>query len=289
MFPEGLAVASYLMVQISDVHLATTGRSLPPGTRPRDNLLRGLHLLEQAGIRPDILLLTGDLTDKGEGACYDDLRGIVAGAASGSGASVIYLPGNHDDRATFRRHLLAGAPPGPGDTGGGGADLGGDGGLGGPGGGPINQTHWRDGLRVIALDSTVPGEDHGLLDDQTLGYLKSELGTPAPDGTVVALHHPPIPSPIQPMTEMSLQNPERLRDAIAGSDVRIVLCGHTHHAALGTLGAIPVWVSPASAYQADTTSTQVFHGVPGTAFSRVDLSGDGPTVTIIPVPPEATA
>jgi 3',5'-cyclic-AMP phosphodiesterase len=263
-------VAACLMVQISDVHL-TTGGSLPPGVRPRENLLRGLRLLEVAGIRPDIFLLTGDLADKGEAACYDDCAGIIAGAAARSGAGIIYVPGNHDDRDTFRRHLLGGMDPGPG----------------GAGGGPINQTHWRDGLRIIALDSTVPGEDHGVLDDQTLGYLKSELGTPAPDGTVVALHHPPILSPIRPMAEMSLRAPECLRDAIAGSDVRIVVCGHTHHAALGTLGSIPVWVSPASAYLADTTSTQVFHGVPGTAFSRIDLSGDGPTVTVIPVPLEA--
>jgi hypothetical protein len=34
-------------------------------------------------------------------------------------------------------------------------------------------------------------------------------------------------------------------------------------------------------------STQVFRGVPGTAFSRIDLSDDGPTVTTIPVPLEA--
>ena len=79
------------------------------------------------------------------------------------------------------------------------------------------------------------------------------------------------------MAEMSLCDPERLRNAVAGSDVRIVLCGHTHH----------VWVSPASAYRADTTSTQVFRGVPGTAFSRIDLSDDGPTVTVSPVPLEA--
>jgi 3',5'-cyclic AMP phosphodiesterase CpdA len=254
------------MMQISDVHL-TTRESLPPGVQPRDNLLQGLRLLEAAGIRPDVVLLTGDLADRGEGACYDDLRGIVADTTSRSGASVIYVPGNHDDRETFRRHLIGAA-----------------------GDGPINQTHWHDGLRIIALDSTVPGEDHGVLDDQTLGYLTSELETPAPDGTVVALHHPPIASPIRPMAEMSLCDPERLRDAIAGSDVRIVLCGHTHHQAMGTLGAIPVWVSPASAYRADTTSTQVFRGVPGTAFSRIDLSGDGLTVTVIPVPvPPETA
>jgi 3',5'-cyclic-AMP phosphodiesterase len=259
-FWKGFRVGSYLLVQISDVHLTASG-SLPPGVRPRDNLLSGLRLLEEAAIRPDVFLLTGDLADAGDGGCYRDLAGLLASAANPSGASVIYLPGNHDDRETFRRHL-----------------------LGGSGDGPVNQTHWRDGLRIIALDSTVPGEDGGELDEETLGYLRSELGRPAPDGTVVALHHPPILSPIQPMSRMALRDPGRLGDAITGSDVRIVLCGHNHHEALGTLGAVPVWVSPASAYRLDTTSTQTFHGFPGSAFSRIDLSDDGPTVTVIQVP-----
>jgi 3',5'-cyclic AMP phosphodiesterase CpdA len=253
-------VASYLVVQISDLHLTVSG-SLPSGVRPRDNLVSGLRLLEAAAIRPDVYLLTGDLTDTGDGACYDDLAGIVSEAARRSEARVIFLPGNHDDRDAFRRHLH---PDG--------------------GSGPVNQTHWRDGLRIITLDSTVPGEDHGHLDDQSLGYLRSELATAAPDGTIVALHHPPIPSPIQPMTRIALHNPERLRDAISGSDVRIVVCGHNHHAALGMLGAVPVWVSPATAYLADTTSTQVFRGLPGAAFSRIDLTGSGTTVTMVPIP-----
>jgi Icc protein len=253
-------VGSHLLIQISDVHLTVSG-SMPQGVRPRDNLLSGLRLLRAADIRPEVFLLTGDLADAGDGECYDDLAGIITEAAAESGASVIYVPGNHDDRDTFRRRLLD-------DT----------------GQGPVNQTHWQDGLRIIALDSTVPGEDGGALADETLSYLRSELGRPAPDGTVVALHHPPIPSPILPMTRMALRDPERLRDAIADSDVRLVLCGHNHHEALGTLGRVPVWVSPASAYRLDTASTQTFHGVPGTAFSRVELSDDGPRVTVIPVP-----
>jgi 3',5'-cyclic AMP phosphodiesterase CpdA len=259
-FGWGFVVGSHLLVQISDVHLTTDG-SLPPGVRPRDNLIAGLRLLEEAGIRPDVFLLTGDLADDGDGDCYDDLAGILAGAASQGDASVIYLPGNHDDRDMFRRRL-----------------------LGGDGAGPVNQTHWREGLRIVALDSTVPGEDGGALAEETLGYLRSELGSPAPDGTVVALHHPPLRSPIQPMSRMGLRDPERLRDAIAGSDVRLVLCGHNHHEALGTIGTVPVWVSPACAYRLDTASTQAFRGVPGSAFSRIDLSEDGPTVTVIPVP-----
>lgn len=253
-------MGSYLLVQISDVHLTASG-SLRPGVRPRDNLLRGLGVLEAAGIKPDVFLLSGDLADSGDGACYDDLAAILAEAARGSGASVIYVPGNHDDRGAFRRRLLREA-----------------------GDGPVNQTHWRGGLRIIALDSTVPGEDGGALDDQTLYYLRSELAAAAPDGTVVALHHPPISSPIEPMSRIALRDPQRLGEAIAGSDVRIVLCGHNHHEALGTLAAIPVWVSPAAAYRADTTSTRVFRGIPGAAFSRIDLSDAGPRVTVIPVP-----
>jgi 3',5'-cyclic-AMP phosphodiesterase len=255
-------VASHLLVQISDVHL-TPGGSLGPGARPRDNLVRGLRLLETTGLWPDVFLLTGDLTDTGDGACYADLAGILAEAAGRTGASVVCLPGNHDDRDSFRRHLLA-------------AD----------GSGPVNQTCWRDGLRIIALDSTIPGEGHGDLDDATLGYLRAELAAPAPDGTVLALHHPPLPSPIQPMSELRLRRPGRLLDAIAGSDVRLIACGHYHHEALGTLGTVPVWVSPATAYRLDTTSTSAFHGVPGAAFSRIELSGGGPTVTVLPIPGE---
>jgi 3',5'-cyclic-AMP phosphodiesterase len=255
-------VRSYLLVQLSDIHLTTSGIG-PRGARTRDNLLAALREAAAADLRPDVFLLTGDLADAGEGPCYDDLAAILTDAARASGASVVYLPGNHDDRDEFRRRLASG-----------------DGAL----GGPVNQTHWRDGLRIIALDSTIPGEDGGALDDQTLRYLRSELATEAPDGTIVALHHPPILSPVEPMARMALRDPGRLRDAIAGSDVRLVLCGHSHHEAFGMLGATPVWVSPAIAYRLDVTSTGAFRGVPGTAFSGIRFDGeDGPVVTVYPV------
>jgi Icc protein len=257
---EEVMVRSYQLVQISDLHLTASG-SLPPGVRPRDSLVSGLRLLDEAGLRPDVYLLTGDLADAGDGACYDDLAALLADAARASGASVVCLPGNHDDRETFRRHLLGGA-----------------------GDGPLNQTRWRDGLRIIALDSTVPGQAHGELADRTLDYLRTELATPAPDGTVVALHHPPVPSPVGYLSGIALAQPERLRDAIAGSDVRIVVCGHNHHEALGTLGTVPVWVGPATAYRTDTSSTREFRRLRGSAFSRLDLTGDGLTATVISAP-----
>jgi len=252
---------SYLLVQISDVHLTADG-TLPPGVRPRDNLIRAFDVLGSSGMRPDVILLTGDLTNAGDPACYDDLRAIVADRAAAAGVpTVVYLPGNHDERAAFRRHLL---------------DVDGD--------APVNQTHHRDGLRIIALDSVVPGQDHGVLTEEALDYLRFELATPAPDGTIVALHHPPIPSPIKPMAGIALRDPGRLRDAIEGGDVRLIVAGHSHHESLGVLGNTPVWVSPATAYRLDTTSTEAYRGYPGSAFSRIDLTADGPVVTVVPVP-----
>jgi Icc protein len=254
-------MTEHLLIQISDIHLTSEGQ-LFPGARPRENLLAALELLAETGPAPDLLILTGDLANTGEAACYRDLGEIMDKAAGALGARVVYLPGNHDERSAFRRHLL-----GPdGDE------------------SPINQIHWIDGLRVVSLDSVVVGEEFGELPDETLSFLADAIATPAPDGTVLALHHPPIPSPVQPMARIMLRHPERLAEVVDGTDVRLILCGHNHHEALGVLRGIPVWVSPSTAYRMDVLSRQAVRGLPGCAVSQVDLSDGNPTVSVIPVP-----
>jgi 3',5'-cyclic-AMP phosphodiesterase len=253
-------MAEHLVVQISDVHLTPAGE-LAPGVRPADNLIAALRLLADARIDPDLLLLTGDLANEGDGPSYDELTTIVGNYRSRSGATVVYLPGNHDHRPTFRKHLLGQSP-----------DK-----------GPVNQVAWHNGLRLVALDSTVPGKGYGLLDDETVLFLCAALSEPAPDGTLIAMHHPPIPSPIEPMSRARLSNPEALARVIAGSDARAILCGHNHHPGTGMLGAVPVWMSPATAYLADVTSTQEFRGVPGSAISRIDVLESTIVATVIPL------
>ena len=249
----------HLLAQISDVHLSTRG-TLPPGAKPSDNLRAAVSRLAAARLRPDVWVLTGDLADRGEPACYDELAAVLNKAADG--AAVVYMPGNHDARGPFRERLL-GEPAGEG---------------------PINQVRWHGGLRLIALDSTVPGEDHGRLDEETLTFLADELASPAPDGTIVALHHPPIPSPIAPMARQALRDPRRFASAIADTDVRLVICGHNHHESLGTLGGVPVWVGPATVYRADVTSRDVFRPTFGNALSLVDLDDAGPVVSVVQAP-----
>jgi 3',5'-cyclic-AMP phosphodiesterase len=254
-------MTDYLLIQISDIHLTSEGM-LFPGARPRDNLLAGLELLAESGLAPDMVILTGDLANTGEAACYQDLAEIMDKAVGALGARVVYLPGNHDERSAFRRYLL-------------GQDADSS---------PINQIHWVGGLRVVSLDSVVAGEEFGELGDETLAFLRDAIATPAPSGTVLALHHPPIPSPVQPMARIMLRHPQRLAQVVDGSDVRLILCGHNHHESLGVLGSVPVWASPSTAYLMDVLSREAVRGLPGCSLSQIDLYEGGTTVNVIPVP-----
>jgi 3',5'-cyclic AMP phosphodiesterase CpdA len=254
-------VAERLLIQISDIHL-TAGGELLPGVHPRANLCAGLAKLTDAGLEPDFFILTGDLADTGDPTCYQDLADIMKAAVDTTGAGVAYLPGNHDVHSEFRRHLLGLSPTSE----------------------TINQVHWCGDHRVVCLDSVVLGEGFGALTDETLGFLRDTLATPAPGGTVLALHHPPIPSPIEPMSRLRLRQPESLADAISGSDVRLIVCGHNHHEALGAVASIPVWVSPAVAYRMDVLTRQEFHKLAGSAFSQIVIDDNEVTVTVIPVP-----
>ncbi|MGH2849925.1 MAG: metallophosphoesterase [Solirubrobacteraceae bacterium] len=251
--------SSHLLLQVSDVHLTLDGPT-PWGAPSRENLVAGLALLSDSGFVADVIVVSGDLADTGDAACYDELAERLERFARG--AAVVYLPGNHDDRETLSRRLLDAALSGRG---------------------PLNQVRWHGGLRIVALDSTVPGMAHGELDDVTLEFLRAELATPAPDGTLVALHHPPISSPVEPISRVRLRNPDAFGAALAGSDVRLVVCGHYHHVMLGSVGGVPVWVSPAVSDLTDVTSRDELRMIAGSGVSLIELRDGEHAVSVIPI------
>lgn len=259
-------MGDHLVLQLSDIHLCVSG-SLRNGARTGEHLAATVAHLIERDVRPDVIVCTGDLTDDAADASYRALVTGLAPLAAASGARLVYLPGNHDRRGPLRRHLLGEESPGEE---------------------PVNQVVWHEGLRIIAVDSTVPGAEHGALAPETLGFLADALANPAPDGTLLALHHPPILSPIRPMAAIALHAPEALAHVLRGSDVRLIVAGHNHHESAGSFAGIPVWVSPALAYRADVASTDEFRSLPGTALSRIDLPArQAPRVSVlhIPVPP----
>jgi 3',5'-cyclic-AMP phosphodiesterase len=100
----------------------------------------------------------------------------------------------------------------------------------------------------------VPCAGYGEISEASLERLRAALdGEHAPHGTVVVLHHPPLPGPTALHAALQLRNPEALADVIRGSDVRVVLAGHYHHHFAGALAGVPVLVAPGVANDTDVT------------------------------------
>lgn len=221
---------SHTFVHISDTHLPGERSPLYGSGADADaNLAEMLGRLVTSGLRPDALLFTGDLTDRGDAAAYGRLRELVAPAADALGCEVVWAAGNHDDRRAMRSEL----------------------GLAGADDEPIVEVRWFGGIRVIVVDSTVPGAHWGEVPSSQLDRLEGELSTAAPQGTLLLIHHPPLPTVLDLAVTVELRDQDALAAVLRGSDVRGILSGHVHHPSFGTFAGIPVAVASSSAYGQD--------------------------------------
>jgi Icc protein len=222
----------YVFLHISDTHLISDG-SLYGAVDADGRLGALLEQLHDSGLRPDAIVFTGDLTDKGEPEAYRKLRRLVEPFAAELGAELVWVMGNHDDRATLRSLLLDEAPSMA----------------------PLDRVGMIDKLRLITLDTSVPGHHHGEISESQLDWLAAELATPAPHGTILALHHPPIPSVLDLAVTVELRDQAALGRLLRGSDVRAILAGHLHYSTNATFVGIPVSVASATCYTQDLTVT----------------------------------
>ncbi|MEU4606256.1 metallophosphoesterase [Kribbella sp. NPDC023972] len=251
------------VLHLSDTHVSRTG----PDEDGVDGLAALKQLLYDVRHVPsvDLVVVSGDIADDGSREGCQAVCSVVGSFAAERGIPQIYSTGNHDRREGFEAALGWGHL--------------------GPDGTPIGRRAEVDdviaavsevnGLRVITLDSLVPGETHGVLGRDQLDWLTTELATPAPAGSIVVLHHPPIFVDAIPYLEsVVLQEPAALGDVLAGTDVHAVLCGHLHHQLSGTIGQKPVWVTPGVITRIDLTApSALVRGVLGASATVVDLGG----------------
>ena len=242
-----------VLVHISDTHLLD-GRALFGSIDSDTPLCRLLERLVASGTPVDALVFTGDLADRGESAAYTRLQELVEPFATQLGAAVVWVMGNHDEREPFSKVLWGG----PATT------------------EPQDRVFDLDGVRLIALDTSVPGYHHGELTPTQLDWLAQELATPAPKGTILALHHPPIPTPIELMGLLELDDQASLARVIQGTDVRALLAGHLHYSTFSTFAGVPVSVCAASCYNIDLLGAQ------GTILSAVPVGLSASLVHVYP-------
>lgn len=245
-------------VQITDMHLLDGDRRLYGvlDTWARfDDVVRAVQRDEA---RLDALVLTGDNADAGGVEVYRRLRS----RCDELGVPTIATVGNHDDRAQFRAGFLGEAP----------SDE------------PVDVSTTVDGVRVIALDTIVARSAVGELRDEQLDRLADWLREPAERATVLAFHHSPLVERQRFLNLMTLREPERLARVVRGSDVKLIVCGHMHHVLTGSLGGVPVWSAPATAYELDVGQPDyVLRALTSSAYTRIDVIGDAVTATAVAV------
>jgi Icc protein len=208
------------IVQITDTHLFAD----------RDKKLLGIAtwysleniLTKVTEIKPDILLLTGDLADQGELLAYQKLAQLLTPLQ----IPTYWLPGNHDQPELMTK-ILNSTYIFPDKS--------------------INLGEWQ----LILLDSLFPQAIYGegKLTPYRLQWLQEEL-TKTNKPILIALHHHPLPTGINWLDQISLQNNTEFIDLISSySQVSLVIFGHIHLEFSAKRGNINYYGTPSSCTQ----------------------------------------
>jgi 3',5'-cyclic AMP phosphodiesterase CpdA len=213
----------FLLAQLSDPHIGATWA----GEGSVEGLAAAVDAVRE--LEPDAVIVTGDLADHATDEEYRQLHELLAPLA----APYYLLPGNHDDRRAFN-----------------------------PLGEPVQYSVDLGPLRLVVLDTTIPGEDGGALDADRLAWLDSELAAAPDQPTLVAMHHPPLVLGIDVWDRIGLRPADQ--QALAGvlerhPHVRRLVAGHVHRTITGEFAGRDVMTCPSTYVQAtlDFTAQEI--------------------------------
>jgi 3',5'-cyclic-AMP phosphodiesterase len=226
-----------LIAQITDMHIRPRGVLAYQRVDTAPYLARAVEHLLRLKPRPDVVLATGDLVEAGSPEEYGRLRELLAPLPM----PVYLIPGNHDDRAAmadaFREHAYLPRPP------------------------RFIQYVIEDyPLRLVALDTLVPGQVGGQLCEERLGWLAARLGEAPDRPTLIFMHHPPFTTGIVRMDGYGLANAREFAEVVRRHpQVERIVCGHLHRPIQARVGGTLASTAPSTAYQ---VALDLEHGNP---------------------------
>jgi 3',5'-cyclic AMP phosphodiesterase CpdA len=202
-----------LIAQISDFHIKPKGRLAYNVADTVSPLKRAVQHINQLRPLPDVVLITGDVADEGAFESYTILREILESLEP----AFFMVPGNHDHKASlcevFPEHTYL------------------NGFLEPDGKRAICYTIEHFPLRLVGLDTVIPGEHGGGLNPGRLSWLDHVLSKKPTAPTAIFMHHPPFASGIGHMDKETFARREDLAAIIAKHpQVERLMCGHIHRA-----------------------------------------------------------
>jgi 3',5'-cyclic-AMP phosphodiesterase len=156
-------------------------------------------ILEINEIRPDVVVCSGDLTTFGYKQEYAQARSYLDRLDC---PDVITIPGNHDSRNVGYVHFEQMI-------------------------GPRSTVLRKDGFTFVAVDSSEPDLDHGVVGRSRYGWIAEQFSEPA-QFRVFVLHHHLLPIPGTGRERNVVHDAGDTLEALIASDCHLVLSGHKH-------------------------------------------------------------
>jgi 3',5'-cyclic AMP phosphodiesterase CpdA len=216
-----------IIAQITDLHVRPRGRLAYERVDANAMLKAAVDAILRLERRPDVVVATGDLTDCGLLEEYEALRELLSPLPM----PVYLVPGNHDRRENMRAIFFAdGYLPAEGEF--------------------LHYVVDDQPVRLIGLDTVVPGEGFGLMCPRRLAWLEEQLARDPGEPTVIFMHHPPFLTGLADMDRINCRGGDAMADIIARHpNVERVLCGHHHRPIQARWAGTLASVAPSTAHQ----------------------------------------
>ena len=218
------------ILQLTDLHIFANENETLQGIDTRESLRNVIAAIQRNQEEFDLLVITGDHTHDELAESYEFVREQIEPWID----RVLQVPGNHDDRSIMRQifgdRIQSHAPE------------------------FITFSHRISGWQLLGIDSHIPEQVPGRIDDAQLDWIRAELNAARDIPTVIFMHHPPVAVNSVWMDKIGLQNPASFQQLIQNSpQVKLIVCGHVHHEFRSTLGQAAVLASPSTGLQFDPT------------------------------------
>lgn len=225
-------------------------------------LARVLELIDTMDQAPRFIIASGDLANRGDAESYRHLKAIM----STTDRPVIYALGNHDTRAGFYEGMLGRQTD---------LDV------------PYDHDEVIEGVHVITLDTTTPGQIGGSIEPAQFAWLTGVLDAHADLPKLIVAHHAPALGDTPPWDHwrtIEFSQSQRLADLLRGRNVLGILSGHIHHDRFSVWHGIPVIVGMGQHAATDILTVDVLRMVEGASFGIGTIRRSGLTIALVPLP-----
>jgi Icc protein len=184
-------MSTFTIAQISDLHCGS------PHFVPS---LLDRALVEINELAPDLVIVSGDLTGDGLRAEFEEARDYLNRVEC---EQMIVIPGNHDSRNVGYVHF---------------EELFGE---------RRSELH-LDGVSIVAVDSTEPDLDHGVIGRGRYGWIEERFGAHEARLRIFVLHHHLLPVPGTGRERNVVHDAGDTLECLQRAGVNLVLSGHKH-------------------------------------------------------------